>query len=59
VIVHHHSRFAPPSGGDKVLLITADSPHEPAVMTFFTASLLYDTAMIIVLHYNKIHNFFK
>jgi hypothetical protein len=31
---HHHIRFAPPIGGDDVLLITADSPYELAVKTF-------------------------
>jgi hypothetical protein len=49
VIVHHHSRFAPPTGGDDVLIITAISPYEPTVKTFFTASLLYDTAVITML----------
>jgi hypothetical protein len=34
IIVHHHSCFAPPTGGDNVLLITAASPYEPAVKTF-------------------------
>jgi hypothetical protein len=59
VIVHHHSRFAPPIGGDDVLLITTASPYEPAVTMFFTASLLYDTAVITMMQHNKIHNFLK
>jgi hypothetical protein len=59
VIVHHYSRFAPPTGGDDVLLITAASPYELAVKMFFTASLLYHTAVITMLQHNKIHNFFK
>jgi hypothetical protein len=57
VIVHHHNRFAPPTGDDDVLLIIAASPYEPAVKMFFTASLLYDTAVITMLQHNKIHNF--
>jgi hypothetical protein len=58
VIVHHHSRFAPLTGGDDVLLITASSPYEPAVKTVFTTSLLYHTAVITMQQHNKIHNFF-
>jgi hypothetical protein len=58
VIVHHHSRFAPLTGGDDVLLITASSPYELAVKTIFTASLLYHTAVITMQQHNKIHNFF-
>jgi hypothetical protein len=49
VIVHHCSWFAPPTGGDDVFLITAASPYEPAVKMFFTASLLYDMAVITML----------
>ena len=58
VMVHHHSQFAPPTGSDDVLLITAASSSEPAVKMFFTASLLYDTAVITMLQHNKIHKFF-
>jgi hypothetical protein len=38
-------QFAPPTDGDVVLLIITASPYEPAVKTFFTANLLYDTAV--------------
>jgi hypothetical protein len=52
-------RFAPATNGDDVLLITAASSYEPALKTFFTASLSYDMAAIAMLQHNKIRSLFK
>jgi hypothetical protein len=59
VIVYHHNQFAPPIGGDNVLLITTAWPYELDVKMFFTASLLYETVVITMLQHNKIYNFFQ
>jgi hypothetical protein len=56
---NYYRRFILPTGGDDVLLITAVSPYESAVKTFFTVSFLYDTAVITMLQHNNILNLFK
>jgi hypothetical protein len=40
VVDNYHRRFILLTGGNDVLHITAVSPYEPAVKTFFTVSLL-------------------
>jgi hypothetical protein len=52
-------RFAPATNGDDVLLIAVVSSYEPALKTFFTASLSYDMAAIAMLQHNKIRSLFK
>jgi hypothetical protein len=59
VIGHHHNQFASPTSANDVLLITTGSPYEVVVKTVFTASLLYDMTVTIMMQYNKIHNIFK
>jgi len=54
IIITVNSSYQP-----MVLLITAALPYQPAVNMLFTASLLYDAAVITMAQDNKIHNLFR